>query len=102
MFLLNKTEHALVTIYGDEAAQALSSLINASIPDRDLRILSPKDHKTLEQAAQNSVLTFICIGKADDPNLRLARALKEHRLIVCDLVAYCADDAGLSAMQILG
>jgi hypothetical protein len=102
MFLLNKTDHALVTVYGDGMADSLSALINGYIADRDLRILTPKDPKTLEQAAQNSVLTFIGIKKADDPELRLAKTLKENRLIVCDLVAYCEDNASLNAINVLG
>jgi hypothetical protein len=102
MFLLNKTEHALITVYGDGPDQAMASMITGYIPDKDLRILTPKDPQILEQAAQNSVLVFISISRADDPNVHLARALKENRLVVCDVIAFCTDEPGLHPVQILG
>jgi hypothetical protein len=102
MFLLNKTEHALVTVYGDGPEKALSSMISGYIPDRDLRVLTPGDPKTLEQAAQNSVLAFIVINRVDDPNLRLARILKENRMIVCDIIAFCPEMLDIHPVQILG
>jgi hypothetical protein len=102
VFLLNKTEHALITVYGDSPDQAIAGLITGYIPDKDLRILTPKDAHTLEQAAQNSVLVFIAINKADDPNLGLARILKENRLVACDVIALCSDEPGLHPVQILG
>lgn len=89
MFLLNKTEHALITVYGEHLSGDLAKMITACIPDRDLKILTPRDPETLETAAQNSAMTIIGLDGQSDSNLSLGRRLKENRLVTCDIVAFC-------------
>ena len=40
MFLLNKMEHALVTVFGDSADRDIAKLITRYIPDKELKILA--------------------------------------------------------------
>jgi len=101
MFLLNKMEHALVTVFGDSPEQVIAKLITLYIPDKELKILTPYTPQNLEQAAQNSVLVFIGVENAQDPNLQVARMLKENRLISCDVIAYCLGDFETESVGIL-
>lgn len=102
MFLENRPEHALITIYGDTSSQDISRAVTLYLPERDIRILSPTDEETLVQASQNSVVIFVGISGADDPNLRIARKLQDHRLVVADIIAFCTDSHDLTAMQVMG
>lgn len=101
MFSLGKAENALVTVYGDTPDKRLESLISSCIPDRELRILTPKSRENLVQGAQNSVLTFVCISGSQDPNLELGAALKDNRLVVSDIVAFCPDSNFFDPLVIL-
>ena len=87
MFLLNKTDHALITVYHDNPDQTIARLLSGAVPARDLRILTPGTPEVLLQAAQNSVLTIIGGKNPLDPALQVVRTLRENRLIVCDIMA---------------
>lgn len=102
MFLLDKIEHALVTVYGDNPARDIAAMIARHIPDKDLRILTPGSPETLEQAARNSALTFIGFQSAKDPNLHLVLPLRETRMVACDIVAYALGDFEFEPMAIMG
>lgn len=91
-----------MTVYGDTAAQEIARIISGYIPDKDLRILTPKDPQMLEQAAQNSVLTFLGLHGPDDPHIALIRNLKENRLVVCDVIAFCHNDKDIHPVKMLG
>ena len=92
MFLNSRPDHALITVYGDNEQGEIARAISVFLPDRDIKLLAPDDSETLIQAAQNSVLTFIGLEGAEDLNIKLARKLKEHRMIVSDVIAFCLFD----------
>jgi hypothetical protein len=102
LFSSGRPEHALIAIYGDNAEQAISRAISLYLPDRDIRILTPTDKETLEQAARNSVLVFVGIHGPDDPSLLLGRSLQDNRLVVADVIGFYTGESPIEPMQILG
>jgi hypothetical protein len=101
IFAPDRNEYAMVTVYGDDAEHSMSKGLKSGFSDKDIKLLTPGNPETLEQAAQNSVLVFIGISSGDDPNLALGGALRENRLIVSDIVAFCMAETGLSRIQLL-
>lgn len=101
MFFTDKQEHALISVYGDTDDQAIAKAINAFYPDRTLKILTPGDEKTLQEAGKNSTVIFIAIRSPSDKNLSLAKRLKDSRFVVADVIAFCLEDTSLSPIQIL-
>jgi hypothetical protein len=101
MFLLNKIDHALITVYGDSPDQQIAGLVSACIPTRDMRVLTPKTPEILLQAAQNSVVTIIGLEKHDDSILHILQALRENRLVSCDIVACGLGDFKMNPMELL-
>jgi len=87
------SDHALITIYGDNASEALSQAVSLYLPDKDIRILAPQDKEMLLSAAQNSALVIIGLSSHTDPYLNLGRTLQEDLRISSDVIAfYLADD----------
>jgi hypothetical protein len=101
MILSDKTEYAMIAVYGDDASQTLAKTVNSSISDRDIKVLTPGNPETLEQAAQNSVLILITIKSESDPNLALAGGLKENRLVTGDLIACLTGSNALTHIEIM-
>lgn len=102
MPLLDGSDYAMITIYGDDPNQTISKAISSALSDKDTRLLTPKNTETLQQAAQNSAIIFISISSINDPNLALSGVLRENRLIAGDIIAFCYDTADISHMHILG
>lgn len=102
MFSPNKTQHALITIYGDNEARNVNKTISLFSPDREIKILEPTDEDMLENAAANSVLVFIGLNGPDDPALRLGRKLQDNRMVVADIMAYDLSAEGIPYMEVLG
>lgn len=104
MFLNSRPDHALITVYGDNETGEIARAVSVYLPDRDIKLLVPDSPETLIQATKNSVLTIIGLKGPDDPNLKLARKLKENRLIVCDMIAFCLSETGASfkPIQVMG
>lgn len=82
------SEHALITVYGDNKAQDMEKAISLYLPDRDIKILAPDCKETLESAAQNSVMVFIGLNSPTDPNLNLGKTLQDNPTIPSDIVAF--------------
>lgn len=95
------SEHALITIYGDNAAGDLSRALSLYMPDRDIKVLAPEDKETLETAAQNSVLVIIALSSPTDPNLNLGRIIQDNSTISADVVAFYLEEDSPNAIEIL-
>lgn len=98
----DRTEYAMVTVYGDDAGQSISKALKSALSGKDIKLLTPGNAETLEQAAQNSVLVVIAMGAADDRNARLVDLLRDNRLVVADILAFCTADFGMTPVQLLG
>lgn len=96
MQISENQNHHLITIYGDTKQQEIHNLVAGLTPEKDTRILSPTEEEALLQASQNSSLIIIGIHHNDDPNFRMAKALKDNRLVVADIMALTMNEAGLS------
>ena len=84
---LDKPDHMLLTIYGDNKTKDITKILETLVSGKDLRVLTPDTQETLEQAAQNSSLIIIGISGPDDPNFLLCRRLRDNRMVVADIVA---------------
>ena len=98
---LENRDHHLITIYGDTDSGELNGLINSLTPEKDTRILTPKDEDALAQAAQSSSLILIALQNNNDPAIRLARSLKDNRMVVSDIVAVLLNDDGVDIYEII-
>ncbi len=101
MHSLEKTEHTLITVYGDDDELGIGKALQGGLTDRETRVLAPQDEDTLIQAAQNSAVTIIGIKEPLDRNLRLAARLHDNRLVVGSILAFVPEDIGLSRVHIL-
>lgn len=97
-----KDEYAMITVYGDSAESDISRIFMRAFAERDLKILSPKDEDGLQEAAQNSVLIIIAVSGDDDPRIHLAKSLLENRMIVADILAFCAPGYDPNPLVLLG
>lgn len=79
--------HHMLTIYNDPADQSFSEMISEILPEKDMRILLPKDESALLQAAQNSSLVIIILQNEKDYDVNLAKRLKDDRMVVADILA---------------
>jgi hypothetical protein len=102
MAFFSNIDSALVAIYGDTPDSQIAKSITAFIPDREIRILTPQDHETLERAATHSMLIFIGLHGEGDANLRLGARLKDNRSVMADVVGFCLKDIGLTPIQVMG
>lgn len=102
MFFLNKTEHALIAVYNDTPDKFIENCIAVSIPDKELRILTPKDPEMLYQAAQNSVLAIIGVDRHDETAGKIVRALKDNRMVSCDVLALGREMGTYDSIPLLG
>lgn len=96
-----KTQHALITIYGDSPNKDMAKTISVFLPERDIKILTPDCMDTLQSAAQNSVLVFIGLGSSTDTNLNLGKTLQSNPLIASDIIGFYFGEDTPPLMQIL-
>jgi hypothetical protein len=101
MTIAAKSDHALITVYGDTPQRDIAKSLSLYLPDKDIRILEPDSIETLESAAKNSVLIFIGINNAGDPNLALGKQLQENPLISADIIAFALQDQNLSSIEVM-
>lgn len=97
-----KSDYAMITVYGDQPEYGMEKAISRAFPDRDLKIITPQGREHLEQAAQNSVLVFLSLSHDEDANYTLARQMQDNRLIVSDIVAFCVDSYVPHPMYVKG
>lgn len=101
MTFSGSTEHALITVYGDNAARDLSRAVNLYLTDRDIRVLTPDDPETLETGAQHSVLVCIAIYSKNDPNISLGRRIQDNPSISADVIAFYMGTEPVKQIDIL-
>ncbi len=87
MAISEKSQHHLITLYGDKAIGAVTGIISAMLPDKNSRILTPEHEDGLLQAARNSSLIIIVLDNINDHNITLVRNLKNDRYVVADVLA---------------
>ena len=94
-------DHHLITIYGDTDQGRVNTLVSAITPEKDIRILAPKEEEILFQAAQNSSLIIVVLQNGQDPAVRLAKTLKDDRMVVSDVIAVVIDGNGLDVYEVM-
>ncbi len=93
-------DHHLITVYGDCDERLVEKAVSRCTPEKDTRILCPKDEEALAQAARNSSLILICIDDAAHKHARLARFLKEERTVFAEVVAVLRKSTPEDVMKI--
>ncbi len=101
MIFSEDTKHALVTVYGDSPDKDIEKSILAHVTGRDIKLLTPGNFETLDQAAQNSALIFIGISSVQDTNIKLANRLKALEKVAADIIAFRLKDFEMSPVQIM-
>lgn len=94
-------DHHLVTIYGDSAQGHINALISSLLPEKDTRILTPRDEAALAQAAQHSSVIIIGLQSTEDKNVLLARKLKDNRLVVAEVFAVILGQERLEPLKMM-
>lgn len=88
MTLHETAGYGLITVYGPGNEKKVAKALETALNDRDVRIMTPGDEKTLMQAAANSMAIFIALERPDDGKARLARRLQENRMVHGDIIAF--------------
>lgn len=101
MHAQNRSDHALITIYGDNDDKIIAKALHDLNLDRDTKILEPDSLETLVLAASNSALIIIGVFSDDDPNLALANMLENNLAVSADVIAFCSDSVSLPLISIL-
>ncbi|MBL4804469.1 MAG: hypothetical protein JKY71_06345 [Alphaproteobacteria bacterium] len=84
---VDQSDHHLITVYGDCEEGVLQKIVSRFTPEKDTRVLCPNSEESLIQAARNSSLIIVCIDEVNHKNSRLARILKDDRMVVAEIIA---------------
>lgn len=87
MVSLRKEEHILISFYNPGGHDELVKKLSQRLLGTSIRILTPNDNYTLEQAAQNSALIIMPLSQEEDPVIELCAKLRKNRLISADIIA---------------